>query len=271
MSQEDVINVESTIVCIVDKVVFHNKGNGYSVLSVLSRVKKGPFCICGILNGKPKDTVLVCRGIWNDHPKYGQTFIVKSWEDPSESKNSCQKEIIVEEIEVACLVEKLLFHKKETNYSVLLVTTPEEKAPFRIFGQLEQLDKNTLLQCKGEWSEHDVFGPQFKVKSWQRLGNYYEFKNRQSNDEEISGQTYSYILSVAFGRVDNLISWYHESVFEISKGYEKIRKELYQIAKDCVNENVNPRSINLMMKLYILVDNEVTNYFWDEVYKKRRS
>lgn len=72
---------KTSIVCRVKKVVFHNKENGYSVLSVISDAEDTPFSICGILNGMPEGSVLHCQGEWKDHIMYGRQFIVDSWEE----------------------------------------------------------------------------------------------------------------------------------------------------------------------------------------------
>lgn len=71
----------TSLVCRVNKVVFHNKENGYSVLSVISDTEDSQFSICGILNGMPEGSVLHCQGNWKDHIIYGRQFIVDSWEE----------------------------------------------------------------------------------------------------------------------------------------------------------------------------------------------
>lgn len=71
----------TSLVCRVKKVVFHNKVNGYSVLSVISDSEDCQFCICGILNGMPEGSVLRCQGKWKEHIMYGRQFIVDSWEE----------------------------------------------------------------------------------------------------------------------------------------------------------------------------------------------
>ncbi len=72
---------KTSVVCRVKKVIFHNKENGYSVLSAISDTEDGPFSLCGILNGTPEGTVLHCQGYWKDHIMYGRQFMVDSWEE----------------------------------------------------------------------------------------------------------------------------------------------------------------------------------------------
>lgn len=74
-------NIKTSIICRVKKVVYHNKDNGYSVLSVVSDTEVGPFSVCGILKGMPAGNVLHCQGIWKDHVVYGRQFMVESWEE----------------------------------------------------------------------------------------------------------------------------------------------------------------------------------------------
>ena len=81
MNVNEVGNKKTSIVCAVKKVVFHNKENGYSVLSVTSEDEDKPFSICGVLNGMPKGTELYCEGEWTEHSKFGRQFQVESWEE----------------------------------------------------------------------------------------------------------------------------------------------------------------------------------------------
>lgn len=74
MNVNEVGNKKTSIVCAVKKVVFHNKENGYSVLSVTSEDEDKPFSICGVLNGMPKGTELYCEGEWTEHSKFGRQF-----------------------------------------------------------------------------------------------------------------------------------------------------------------------------------------------------
>lgn len=72
---------KTSLTCRVEKVVFHNKENGYSVLSVTADGDSKQFSICGILNGMPKGTMLYCEGEWTEHAKFGKQFQVESWEE----------------------------------------------------------------------------------------------------------------------------------------------------------------------------------------------
>lgn len=81
MSSNETNNEKTSITCTVEKVVFHNKENGYSVLSVTADGEDKPFSICGSLNGAPKGTILNCEGEWIEHAKFGRQFQVESWEE----------------------------------------------------------------------------------------------------------------------------------------------------------------------------------------------
>lgn len=70
-----------SLICKVEKVVFHNKENGYSVLLVTSDGESKPLSICGILNGIPKGTKLYCEGEWVEHAKFGRQFHVETWNE----------------------------------------------------------------------------------------------------------------------------------------------------------------------------------------------
>ena len=76
------------IICQVERVVFCNNENGYSVLSVTSDDESTPFSVCGILKGASVGTKLLCKGEWTHHPKYGRQFLVDSWEEKKASQQN---------------------------------------------------------------------------------------------------------------------------------------------------------------------------------------
>lgn len=98
-----------SIICKVEKVVFHNKENGYSILSVTSDGESKPFSICGILDGATKGTKLHCEGEWIEHAKFGRQFKVESWEE--------KKDIQPNEIAAADLAH---FIAEKTNHNLFL-------------------------------------------------------------------------------------------------------------------------------------------------------
>lgn len=80
--QDSTTNTNKTsVTCTIEKVVFHNKENGYTVLSLKSDGENKPFSICGPLKGAPKGTILNCEGEWIDHAKFGKHFQVESWKE----------------------------------------------------------------------------------------------------------------------------------------------------------------------------------------------
>lgn len=109
MQDNTTIANKASIVCRVKKVVFHNKENGYSVLSVSADGEDKPFSICGILNGVPKGTKLYCEGEWVEHAKFGRQFNVESWEE--------KKEIQPGEVAAADLAR---FIAERTNHNLFL-------------------------------------------------------------------------------------------------------------------------------------------------------
>lgn len=99
----------TSFICNVEKVVFHNKENGYSVLSVTTDSESQPFSICGILNGMPKGSTLYCEGKWVEHAKFGRQFLVETWED--------RKSIKPNEVAAADLAR---FIAEKTNHNLFL-------------------------------------------------------------------------------------------------------------------------------------------------------
>lgn len=88
MNSNETNKEKTSITCTVEKVVFHNKENGYSVLSVTADGEDKPFSICGPLKGVPKGTILNCEGEWIEHAKFGRQFQVESWEEKEVIKPS---------------------------------------------------------------------------------------------------------------------------------------------------------------------------------------
>ena len=70
----------TSLVCRVRKVVFHNEENGYCILSAVSDTEEGQFSVCGTMGEVSEGMVLKCQGEWKDHFIYGRQFMVESWE-----------------------------------------------------------------------------------------------------------------------------------------------------------------------------------------------
>lgn len=109
MSSNETNTGKTSIICKVEKVVFHNKENGYSVLSVTADGEDKPFSICGPLKGAPKGTILNCEGEWIEHAKFGRQFHVESWEERKSTQPS--------EVSAADLAR---FIAEKTNHNLFL-------------------------------------------------------------------------------------------------------------------------------------------------------
>ena len=57
---------------VIDKVVFSNEENGYSV--VLIKSGNDAFHVVGSFPSLQLGEILVCKGSWQVHPKYGRQF-----------------------------------------------------------------------------------------------------------------------------------------------------------------------------------------------------
>ena len=69
----------------IEKIVFTEGENGFTVARLKEPKKKDLTCIVGILPSiQPGETVR-CKGFWKFHPEYGQQFEVKSFESQAPS------------------------------------------------------------------------------------------------------------------------------------------------------------------------------------------
>lgn len=65
--------------CVIDRLVFLDPDNGYSVLKVQATGYKGPVFLVGYLLDLPEGTTLLCEGDWKVDKKYGNEFVAERW------------------------------------------------------------------------------------------------------------------------------------------------------------------------------------------------
>ena len=67
--------------CIVERIVFQNTENGYTVLKVQSKGYTDLVTLVGYLMDLPAGTVLLVEGNWQEDKKFGPKFVVDKWEE----------------------------------------------------------------------------------------------------------------------------------------------------------------------------------------------
>lgn len=97
---------------------------------------------------------------------------------------------------IVCKVKKVVFVNEENGYSVLLVVSEAEDAPFCICGNLKGRPAGTVLHCQGEWKDHIMYGQQFIVDSWTE-GDANEVRDVQS----VPSRTISHPAFRTFGEL----------------------------------------------------------------------
>ena len=77
------------IVGVVDRIIFRNAENGYTVLSLRTETEEGYVTLCGILPLASPGEQLRAEGALKYHPKYGQQFMVSFAETLAPSRPPC--------------------------------------------------------------------------------------------------------------------------------------------------------------------------------------
>ena len=67
--------------CVVEHITYQNPENGWSVMKVKVKDYKDPVTLTGSLLDVPVGSVLLCEGNWKVDARYGQQFVVESWQE----------------------------------------------------------------------------------------------------------------------------------------------------------------------------------------------
>ena len=67
--------------CVVEHITYQNPENGWSVMKVNVKGYKDLVTVTGSLLDVPVGSVLLCEGNWKVDARYGQQFIVESWQE----------------------------------------------------------------------------------------------------------------------------------------------------------------------------------------------
>lgn len=67
--------------CVVERITYQNPDNGYSVMRVKVKGYNDLVTLVGNLLEVPAGSVLLCEGNWKVDKRYGNQFVVESWEE----------------------------------------------------------------------------------------------------------------------------------------------------------------------------------------------
>ena len=67
--------------CVVEHITYQNPENGWSVMRVKVKDYKDLVTLTGSLLDVPVGSVLLCEGNWKVDARYGQQFVVESWQE----------------------------------------------------------------------------------------------------------------------------------------------------------------------------------------------
>ena len=71
----------TTLRCVVERIIYQNPENGYSVLKVKVKGYDDLVTLVGNLLEVPVGSVLLCRGEWKVDKRYGSQFVAATWEE----------------------------------------------------------------------------------------------------------------------------------------------------------------------------------------------
>ena len=67
--------------CVVERITFQNQENGYSIMKVKVKGYNDLVTIVGSLLDVPVGSVLLCDGDWKVDKRYGNQFVVETWQE----------------------------------------------------------------------------------------------------------------------------------------------------------------------------------------------
>lgn len=67
--------------CVVERITFQNQENSYSIMKVKVKGYNDLVTIVGSLLDVPVGSVLLCDGDWKVDKRYGNQFVVETWQE----------------------------------------------------------------------------------------------------------------------------------------------------------------------------------------------
>ena len=70
--------------CVIERITYQNPENGYSVMKVKVKDYSDLVTLVGNLLEIPVGSVLLCEGEWKVDKRYGNQFVVQTWEEDTD-------------------------------------------------------------------------------------------------------------------------------------------------------------------------------------------
>ena len=173
---QNIQNTESapdmkTLTCKVDKVIFHNEKNKYTVMSV-TRCDGRQYRLLGNIDSVKENDTLKATGSWIKDEKYGWQFKAKSIEILSADAERDDREYI------ECKICEVRVLKAETGFASAKAECPDNST-VKLSGRLANVGVGSIIKAYGKWTHDERFGDEFHVSRWE-----YQKESESANPAE---------------------------------------------------------------------------------------
>ena len=230
---QNIQNTESapdmkTLTCKVEKIVFRNEKNKYTVMSV-TRDDGRQYRLLGTIDSVKENDTLKATGSWNKDEKYGWQFKAETIEILSADAERDDREYL------ECKICEVRVLKAETGFASAKAVCSDNRM-VRLSGRLANVGVGSIIRAYGKWMHNERFGDEFHVSKWE-----YQKESESANpaEEELSQldssdfvipDTVSTIADHAFEGCEDLLSiTIPDSVTSIGAGAFNGCKQLHTV------------------------------------------
>ena len=160
-----------TLTCKVDKIVFRNEKNKYTVMSVM-RDDGRQYRLLGNIDSVKENDTLKATGSWNKDEKYGWQFKAESIEVLSAGTQRDEREYI------ECKICEVRVLKAETGFASAKAECPDNST-VKLSGRLANVGVGSMIRAYGKWTHDEKYGDEFHVSKWE-----YQKEGESANLEE---------------------------------------------------------------------------------------
>ena len=161
---QNIQNTESapdmnTLTCKVEKIVFRNENNKYTVMSVI-RDDGRHFRLLGNIDSVKENDALKATGSWNKDEKYGWQFKAETIEILSADAERDDREYL------ECKICEVRVLKAETGFASAKAKCPDNST-VKLSGRLANVGVGSIIRAYGKWMHNERFGDEYHVSKWE--------------------------------------------------------------------------------------------------------
>ena len=160
-----------TLTCKVDKIVFRNEKNKYTVMSVM-RDDGRQYRLLGNIDSVKENDNLKATGSWNKDEKYGWQFKAETIEILSADAERDDREYL------ECKICEVRVLKAETGFASAKAECPDNST-VKLSGRLANVGVGSIIRAYGKWMHNERFGDEFHASKWE-----YQKESESANPAE---------------------------------------------------------------------------------------